>query len=439
MAKKTNKSTNTNKKKASKIPVKNLSSQPIVGKAASEIDSSKELEKKAQSSKAVNEQAKTLPKLKKNKKAYRNIALFFILATLALVLIIFYFTFVKLTITIIPNTERVSENINLNIYDKDKSPESDSNALIGEVERIELQESKTYNSSGIEVIGQEVTGRITVINSYSKNQMLVATTRFLSPDNKLYRLKNTVNVPAGGQIEVEVYADDPSPQMAIEEPTKFTIPGLWAGLQDKIYGESKGKFIFKQQTKKYIQQSDIDKAINDIKKAIGEKARKKLGDSYKDFDQVVYKIDENSVSTNIDGKVGEEKEKFEVSMKTGVYVVAFSSSEISELAQNKLTALIPDNKKLIEFNKEGIEYKLDNYNIKQGTAEIVADFEGKVTLKQGAQVIDPNKIVGLTGEQLNDYLSNLKEISGYDINFSPSFINRVPKLVDRIKINISFE
>jgi len=366
---------------------------------------------------------------------YRKIAFSFIVLTVALLAVVFYFSFVKLDIILISAQERVSDNLTFNIHNPQEGAVFPNNDFAGAVEQIEIADSNTYSASGVEKIGEEVTGKVLIVNNYIKNQPLVATTRLLSADGKLFRIKNTINVPAGGSQEAEIYADEPSSAMAIG-PTKFTLPGLWAGLQDKIYGESKEKFVYGEQQKKHIQQEDIDQAIKDLKRSLLEKAKRDIGVQYKGYDKVIYNIDENSVSTEVGGKVGEEKDKFDVSIKAKVTVVAFSGEQAGKLARNKLLESIPDNKELVGFNPDEVVYTLDKYDVSAGQATVSASFEGKMTLKADAQIIDRQKIVNLKKAQLEDYLSGFKEIAGYEIKFTPSFIDKVPNLIDRINVEV---
>src|SRR3989339_681891 len=164
---------------------------------------------------------------------YRKIALSFVVLTVVLLAVIFYFSFTRVTITLIPNQERVSNNLIFDIYDSENADSVSAMGVPGIVRQITIEDKKEYQASGSNVIGKEVVGKIDIINDYNKNQPLVATTRLISSDGKLFRLKETVNVPVGGLKDVEIYADEAKPEMATG-PTTFTIPGLWAGLQDKI-------------------------------------------------------------------------------------------------------------------------------------------------------------------------------------------------------------
>lgn len=446
--------TTTAKKKASKIMVKNLTTKKVAGPKKNVSEPEAVLEKKSE--KKTEEKAPSLlrpykesiilgdEKLEDEKtgktsgsKTYRNIAIFFAIGALAMLTFVFYFSFVKMTITIIPEEEQITEEAIITVYDKSRTAQIPSTleSVEGVIEKIEIKEEKTYQSGGVDVIGEEVVGKVKIINNYNKNQPLVATTRLLSPDKKLYRIKETINVPAGGSVEVAVYADKASPEMAIG-PSQFTIPGLWAGLQDKIYAESSEKFVYQQQTKKYIIQRDIDSAMIDIKKYLIESAIRKFGSNYKGYDYVVYDLDENSIKSETKGKIGEEKENFSISMSADVVVVAFYSKALENLGFGKLSVMVPDNKKLIEFNRENINCSLESFDLNQGSARLKTGFSGTMSLREGMEILDPAKIVGLSQSQLTAYLNKIDGIKQYKINFSPSFINRAPKLIDRIIIEI---
>jgi hypothetical protein len=379
-------------------------------------------------------------KLKEKKKTnsfgiYKKIAISFIILTIALVGLIFYFSFAKVSIVLIPNQEMVSDSIKFNVFDQSQESLAGSEDVVGVIKQIAVGLEKEYQATGREVLGEEVVGTVTIINNYTKNQPLVATTRLLSPDGKLFRTKNTVNVPAGGEIEVEVYADEPSPEMAIV-PTNFTIPGLWAGLQDKIYGQSKDKMVYNEKAKITIQQADIDSAVKNLKADLLEKTKNDIGDAYNNYSQVLYEINNNSITQELDGKVGEEKTSFNLKMSTKVIVIAFNDEKVLDMVGEQLALSLPDDKEIIDLTADGITYDLLSYDIKELTASVKAQAMAKMVLKNDANIIDRANLVGLTRDQLNEYLGNLPEIAGFEVNFFPSFVQAVPNLADRIDIEI---
>ncbi|OGF43116.1 hypothetical protein A2303_04285 [Candidatus Falkowbacteria bacterium RIFOXYB2_FULL_47_14] len=188
--------------------------------------------------------------------------------------------------------------------------------------------------------------------------------------------------------------------------------------------------------KKHIVQEDIDNGIRNLKQELLAGAKEEINEQYKDYDQIIYKIDENSIKSEVKGKVGEEKDNFNIMMEADVIVVAFNDQTAVELAKQKFTSALAENKELLSFDDKNIIYALNNYDHVEGMATINAAFEGKVTLKENSNIVDVNKLLGLNKDQLNVYLENIPEIAGFEVKFYPSFITKVPRLVDRINIEV---
>ncbi|MFH1744662.1 MAG: hypothetical protein ABH881_00660 [bacterium] len=368
---------------------------------------------------------------------YRKIAFSFVALTVILVAAIVYFSVIRVYITIVPNQETIIHNMIFDVYDKDNSDIVGTEAVLGIVKEANVSYTDKYNASGVEVVGKEAVGKVKIINNSTSNQPLVATTRLVpvgQPD-KLYRIKNTINVPAGGFIEVDIYADEPSTEMAIG-PTKFTIPGLWAGLQDKIYAESQEAIVYREKVKKYIVQADIDESINDLKQKLLINSKDSADFDKEDYDQIIYKINEDSISVKIGAKAGEEKEGFEGNITAKVTIIIFDGSGVVELAKEKFISALGQNEELLNFNESDVIYTLSSYNVSTGFATLSGVFEGKTTLNADNNIVDKEKIVGLNKEQLQAYLSGIPQIAGYEIKFYPSFIKKIPKFIEKGKIII---
>lgn len=374
-------------------------------------------------------------KLRDSKKIYGRIAFSFVALTLILVAIVLYFGLTRLNIVIIPTQEKISDSSTMEIINQAGGLSLDSEQIYGIVRQVPVEQFKEFNASGKEILGKEVTGKITIINNYVKNQPLVATTRLLSSDNKLFRLKNTVNAPAGGRVEAEVYADEPKPEAAVG-PGKFTIPGLWAGIQDKIYAQSQESMRYSQKLKYIIQQSDVDIAVKELKNNLLANAKNQVAEAYQNYAQALFAVDDNLITREVNGKVGEEKEKFSIKMTTMVTVVAFNDEEIYNQVKAKIAANLADDKEISNFKKQDMFYTLGDFNITKGMAAVKVDSTVQTALKDSAKVIKKNNLTGLSYEQLRTYLNSLPEVAGYQIKFFPSFIKKAPSLVDRIEIKI---
>lgn len=366
---------------------------------------------------------------------YKRIAYSFIGLTIILAAIVFYFMMVKTTIVLIPNQERTSNNLIIDVYDSSSGQTPSGNSIVGKISETSVSDEKIISSTGSEVAGETLNGKVIIYNNYIKNQPLVASTRLLSQDGKLFRLKDTVNVPAGDSLAVEIYADDPNVGMEIA-PTKFTLPGLWAGIQDKIYAEAKEGIKKEQKVIKIIEQSDIDSGIKDLKESLMAKIKNEISQEYSEYNQVIYNIDNNSIITEISGRAGEEKSEFTIKIKAKADITAFNEDVIIKLAKDKLDSTLPKNKELLDINKKNITYSVSDFSFEQKRSNLNVTFEGVMVLKKDADIIDRKMLVGLSKSQVEEYLNKLSDIAGYEIKFSPSFIKRTPYLVDRIKVEI---
>lgn len=375
---------------------------------------------------------------RKSSNLYRHLVIKFVLAVGVLALIVAYFSFSKLTVLITPKTEHVGATLEFDVVNPDSeltAEDGGGNPIIsGKVVEITLGDSKNYPAGGEELAGEEIIGKVKLINNYNKNQPLVATTRLLSPDNKLFRIKEAVNIPAGGSVEVEIYADNPGPEMAIA-PTRFSIPGLWAGLQDQIYAESQEKFVFQHKIKKYIKPSDLDLATKDMASHLLAQAQRQIMEQVGDDQLVVFAEDPTRGSSTFDSKSGDVKEDFNLSATSTIVFAYFPRQTAEEMLAAKLKLSVPDDKDLIASDRLPT-YTFLTYNPGSNTVSVRAEFNGLMALKGDAGIIDRAKLINLSRQQIEEYLDNFPEISSYELKLTPSFIDKAPSLVDRISVKI---
>lgn len=394
------------------------------------------------------EERPSLAPAKKSIGLYRRQAIFYLGATLILLLAVAYFFFVKLTVLVSPQGETINDSVSFNVVATDtsstatstESAEAVNKTINGDLQITEVSAEKTYQTASEDVSSDEstglVSGTVTLINKYNKTQPLVAKTRLLSPDGKLFRLKEAVSVPAGGTATASVYADKTGADMAVDANTRFTIPGLWAGIQDRIYAENPAPLTYQIQEKRIVKQSDLDKAKKDINEVIDLKIKNQLQTVTSDKAAVSGDIDDDII-TEFNAKVGDEKSEFTVKAKKKVVIATFSKDKVIELAKARLALVISDDKQLSNFNTSQITYSLENYDQSNKTAEIKAYFTGLMSLKSDSSLIDRKKLVGLNEKQISQYLDTFPEIKEYKLEFWPSFIKTAPNLPDRINIQIN--
>lgn len=369
-------------------------------------------------------------------KAYRRIALPFVILVVLALGAVGYFALVRLDITVVPKVNAVEANTSFSVYDRPESYELPPSSIYGMVRESDAEYSQTYPATGGEITGAEVSGTVTIVNNYIKDQPLVATTRLLTSNNQLLRLKDTVLVPAGGSIEVEVYGETADPSFTLTD-TRLTIPGLWAGLQDKIYAEAKaGAVSYREIKKTTVTQQDLDTAASEAKKALLENVDKNISTTYADYDQRLYQVDDQSIVFSFDAKVGEEKKEFTITISAKVSVVAFKNSAIGQLGDSTLQAALAKGQTIIDQSAITPTFTLSAVDTQNNIAEIKLLASAQATTAGADSLIDREKLIGLTESQIQSYLNSLDTIESYELHFRPGFLKIAPQLADRIVVTV---
>ena len=99
-----------------------------------------------------------------------------------------------------------------------------------EVITVEKIATQSVKSSGTKAVSASASGTITVYNTQTRSQALVATTRFQTPSGLIFRTPKAIVVPsakggAPGQLTITVVADKPGSEYNIG-PTSFVLPGF---------------------------------------------------------------------------------------------------------------------------------------------------------------------------------------------------------------------
>jgi hypothetical protein len=134
---------------------------------------------------------------------------------------LFYFSSAKVVVT--PNT--VSAEVQNSF-----AAEPSSGELPYEVITSQKIASQSVKGSGTKPVNAPASGTITIYNTQSKAQPLVANTRFATPAGLIFRIRTSVTVPGGtaakpGTVTARVYADQSGSSYNVG-PSNFTIPGF---------------------------------------------------------------------------------------------------------------------------------------------------------------------------------------------------------------------
>lgn len=126
--------------------------------------------------------------------------------------------------------------------------DAETRAFPGQLFTSEKNLTQLFPASGLKRVSEKAAGAITVYNAYSSEpQVLVAATRFATPDGKIFRLASQIVVPGAeikegkilpSKIKATIVADAPGEAYNLGPVSRLTIPGFKGTLKyDRFYGE----------------------------------------------------------------------------------------------------------------------------------------------------------------------------------------------------------
>lgn len=376
-------------------------------------------------------------------KVYKKIIITFSIFAIIVIGLIIYFSLSKTVIGVTLNPQKKSTTFNVGLKKELTEEDKTSNyKMTGYLLQTVVSGSQEFiNTNEGEEIEDQATGTVAIYNNWSKEQPLAATTRLLTPDGTLFRIKERVDVPAGGKIEnVEVYADQPGSSGNIK-PTKFTIPGLWKGLQDKIYAESSEPMTGGLRQLRFVTQDVINQAANSLRQELLKKAKADL-EQTEEIKNSGDKVSEQALASiilegNSSAEVGDEVDSFETNMKLRVMAVIFDENELLNLALNNFKTELPNDEMTEDYNLEDLTYSVGEYNYEDQTASLQVKFSALVVPRLSNPIFNRDSITGKDEQEIKAYFSNFDEIKNVTIKFSPFWVNKAPSLKDNIRIKIN--
>lgn len=363
------------------------------------------------------------------------ISVFLILMMIAGVVI--YFSLNRVEITIFPKLITKQTQFFINV--SENPTEGATDTLKGTIEKIEVENSGTFDATGEkEVIANgslPVVGKVKLYNKQDSAQTLIKKTRLLSAENNLFRLNEAVSIPAGGSVEVDVYFDPEENNFMSQVPSKFTVPGLGESLQKLVYAESYETFVRPGNKVKFVQKSDIEAAVKELSTKKLEEIVNNLKIQHGGNNPVALAYVGEVMEQTSDKKEGDLSDKFTVTVKVRVIAVLLDN-EIYTVIDKKLNDFVGDGYELKSLNFQNLKYVVDKYDLKNKTASVEVLAEGNLVLTTEHPLLNPVNLIGLSKEQLINYFQTMEDIRATEIKFYPSWLKKVPAMVDHIHISI---
>lgn len=364
-------------------------------------------------------------------KLYRRIAVSFVLLTCVLLAGVVYLSFAAATIHVTTEPQAVSISHTYEVVDVANGDEE----IQGQVLSTTFEQAKTFtltNDRG-EVVEQKAGGLVTIYNTNSSNQTLVATTRLLSPDGVLFRIDETVNVPAGGEVTVMAHADVVGKSGEVAAST-FTIPGLNEALQKKIYAKSTASFTGGEVTMQVLTQEELDAFALQLEQEILDAAKTQLYTQAGSPSGAVYET--SVLERKSDTEPGVETGQVTLSLRLRIDGVFLDKEEVWGKMQKLVLAAVPEDLELEATSSDLLQLSIEELDTDAGTANIKVLVNAPAHLSQMSALLDKSRFVGRSVGAVVEELESYDLITNVDISVTPFWLKRLPSLPDHIKVEV---
>ncbi len=382
----------------------------------------------------------TPPKEEKNN-LLKKISLFFIVTALAVILIIVLTYTSRAEIYITPAIK--SNTISFRVIVSENTIKNNELPVIkGKIWESNLEGNKQFQvqNTNIEKVGKSK-GEIIIINNNTRNQTLVRTTRFLTPDNFLFRLDRTVVIPAQSKIRATVTADKAGIEGDIKPPLRLTIPGLSKSLQDKIYGEVAAPFYGGLIKIGQVTDQEVSSALSKFIEELSEQDQVNFLADYLSQEGSLpsesIDIINNTeiISQQITPEIGSESDIFTIDLSVKSRGVIFDKSSLIKISQNKFINSLPESERFISIDRSSLNVSLDDIDIENKQAYLTVKITGYSIVNE--TFIDKNQLKGKSIQQIKDMFSDNPQIKKVEVYLNPFWVKKVPQMEKNIFIFIN--
>ncbi len=400
------------------------------------------------------EKAAQIKRISRKKITGGKKGLIFSLVFLILLGVFCYLTLSKAEIDLWPETEVLNLETELTIGKEVKELNVSAKVIPAQIFQKEKTLTEVFQSSGKVLKEEKAEGILRVYNAYSTlPQVLIATTRFVSADGKVFRTPVTVTVPGGkyeggklvpGEIDVKVVAAEAGPEYNIGSSI-FSIPGF-AGTDryTKFYGRSfEAMTGGLREEKPVVTKEDLTQAedllTKQVKKECEELLKNELqseGISSK-FDYFLGEVKTEIIEKFSLADSGEEIKEFKFQVKARCETLLFQKEDLWNFAKESIIHQIPQGYKLYEESLK-TDYSLQTINLDSGEIILSLDISAKIY----SEVDVYNFKNALSGKSLLEtklFLENQPKITKVNVRFWPFWVGKVPEDFDKIKVNINID
>lgn len=301
----------------------------------------------------------------------------------------------------------------------------------------------SFPATGKKFVERRATGKMTVYNAYSSDpQPLVATTRFVAPDGKLFRLAKDAVVPGAkivegkiipSTLEVSVIADQPGADYNIGLVDYFSIPGFKGTPKyQAFYGESKesmtGGFVGEMS---FPTDSDIKNAkaevAQKIESALKDELTKQIPPEFKLIEGASrFVVLKQEVITGSEATAN----NFQVAAEAELSMMVFKEADMVEMLEKRMRKEAGED---FQFKTFTIGYGVARTDFAAGRLSFPVEFQSAIAKSVNVETLR-NGVRGKSEAELKALIYGLPDFQSATISLWPFWVKRVPNNEGRINI-----
>lgn len=344
-------------------------------------------------------------------------------------------------VTLYAAGQMVNVDTNFKVDTNADSVSVTSATIPGRKYEISKDASGTTAATGTKDVGTKASGSMTIKNSYdSSSHTFVAGTRFQSPSGLIFLSTESVTVPgaslSGGSIvpgsatvNVQASANGDNYNLA---PATYTIPGLPAAQQALIKGQGSQMTGGTSKTIKVVTQGDVDKAKAEAIDKQKNDAIDELNDKVTDS-QMVMPDSFTAEATDVTATpaVDSEGDQVTVKFKANYSILTVKKDDLEKY----ITA--------VEQKQVGTDKQIYQSGVDSGKITAVNGAYNFTGTASAGQKIDTDALIeeikGKRSGAAIDIANKVPGVGRAEINMTPSWSVKLPRITDHIKVEIKVE
>lgn len=362
---------------------------------------------------------------------------------------VIYFVLPKATVNLDIKSEPFLHQFKLVLADEEDLNAAGQNVFKGKFVEVTKELIKTFPATGSENKGNPASGFITIYNYTKTIKGLIPETRFLSPDELVFRIKEEVLISPAvigsngslvpGRSKIKVLADTGGSEGNLPTDVKFTIPGLGPTGVDLVFAKSADPFTGGTDDKvKIVSQEDIELARESISKNVFLDTELELTKLVGKSEDLIIPLIQNDVIDSIPSvAAGAKREAFDLKIQVRSWTLLPDKNQLEEIISNTVINIIPSNQSITPQTLKGSRIVMDNADFLMHTIDFSVEIDGLVATK-----LNKSEISGSISNRLpsdaTKMLESIPEIVSHKIIVWPFWVKRLPIIENNIKINFSY-